>query len=52
VLHGALGCRWNAIATQPIGFVMFQARGILPVPDEQSRTCGGQSRGAEDQPEY
>jgi hypothetical protein len=48
--RGALDCRWNAIATQQIGLV--QARGILPVPEEQSRTRGGQSSGAEDQPQY
>jgi hypothetical protein len=36
-------CRWNVIATQTIGLVPFQARGILPVAEEQSRTRGGQS---------
>ena len=34
----ALHCQWNAIATQPIGLVSFQARGILPVDEEQSLT--------------
>ena len=37
---------WNAIATQPIGLVPFQARGILLVAEEQSRTrrhCGSTS---------
>ena len=29
----------------------FQARGILPVAEEQSRTRGGQSGGVEDQPQ-
>jgi hypothetical protein len=43
--RGALHCHWNAIATQPIGLVPFQARGILPVAEEQSRTRGGQSGG-------
>jgi len=50
--RGALHCRWTATATQPIGLVPFQARSILPVPEEQSRTRGGQSSGAEDQPQY
>ena len=35
--RGALQCLWNVIATQPIGLFPFQARGILPVPEEQSR---------------
>ena len=41
----ALHCRWNVIATQPIGLVPFQARGILQRPEEQSRTgsCQGSS---------
>jgi hypothetical protein len=47
----ALHCRWNAIATQSIGLVPFQARGILPVADEQSRTRGNQRGGIEDQPQ-
>jgi hypothetical protein len=47
----ALHCRWNVIATQPIGLVSFQARGILPVAEEQSRTRGSQSSGVEDQPQ-
>jgi len=47
----ALHCRWNAIATQPIRLVPFQARCIPPVADEQSRTCGGQSSGITDQPQ-
>jgi hypothetical protein len=33
--RGALQCHWRA--TQPIGLVPFQARGILPVVEEQSR---------------
>jgi len=49
--RGALHCHWNAIATQPIGLVPFQARGILPVSEEQRRTRGGQSGGVEDQPQ-
>jgi hypothetical protein len=48
---GALHCHWNAIATQPIGLVPFQARSILPVAEEQSRTRGGQSGGITDQPQ-
>jgi hypothetical protein len=40
------------IATQPIGLVLFQARGLLPVAEEQSRPRGGQSGGVEDQPQY
>jgi len=50
--RGALHCHWSAIATQPIGLVPFQARGILPVAEEQSQTCGGQSGGVEDQPQF
>jgi hypothetical protein len=42
---------WNVIATQPIGLVSFQARGILPVAEEQSRTRSSQSSGVEDQPQ-
>ena len=34
--RGELHCRWNVIATLPIGLVPFQARGILPVADVQS----------------
>ena len=49
--RGALDCRWNAIATQSIGLVPFQARGILPVAEEQSRTRSHQSGGVEDQPQ-
>jgi hypothetical protein len=49
--RGAIHCRWKVIATQPIGLVPFQARGILPVAEEQSRTRGGQSGGVEDQPQ-
>ena len=49
--RGPLDCRWNVIATQPIGLVSFQARGILPVAEEQSRTRGSQSGGVEDQPQ-
>jgi hypothetical protein len=41
--RGALHCNWNAIATQPIGLVPFQACGTLPVAEEQSRTRGGQA---------
>jgi hypothetical protein len=42
---GTLHCRWHVIATQPIGLVPFQARGILQRPEEQSRTgsCQGSS---------
>ena len=49
--RGPLDCCWNVIATQPIGLVSFQARGILPVAEEQSRTRGSQSGGVEDQPQ-
>ena len=35
--RGALHCRWNVIAKLPIGLVPFEARGILPVTQEQSR---------------
>jgi hypothetical protein len=35
----------------PIGLVSFQARCILPVAEEQSRTRGSQSSGVEDQPQ-
>jgi hypothetical protein len=49
--RSALHCLWNAIATQSIGIISVQARGILPRPDEQSRTCGCQSGGVEDQPQ-
>jgi hypothetical protein len=38
--RGALHCRWNVIATQPLGLVSIQARGILPVAEEQSRLRG------------
>ena len=48
---GALHCRWNVIATQPLGLVSFQARCILPVAEEQSRTRGSQSGGVEDEPQ-
>jgi hypothetical protein len=47
--RGTLHCRWNVIATQPLGLVSFQARGILPVAEEQSRTRGSPSGGVEDQ---
>ena len=47
----SLHCRWNAIATQSIRLVPFQARGILPVAEEQSRTRGHQSGRVEDQPQ-
>ena len=50
--RGALHCHWNAIATQPIGLVPFQARGILPIAEEHSRTRGGQNGGVEDKPQY
>ena len=30
--RSALHCRWNAIATQSIGIISVQARGILPRP--------------------
>jgi hypothetical protein len=36
---------------QPLGLVSFQARCILPVAEEQSRTRGSQSGGVEDQPQ-
>jgi hypothetical protein len=49
--RSALHCRWNAIATQSIGIISVQARGILPRPEEQSRTCGCQSGSVEDQPQ-
>jgi hypothetical protein len=49
--RSALHCRWNAIATQSIGIMSVQARGILPRPEEQSRTCGCQSGSVEDQPQ-
>ena len=49
--RSALHCRWNVIARQPIGLVSFQARGILPVAEEQSRTRDSQSGGVEDQPQ-
>ena len=41
--RGAPHCHGNANATQPIGLVPNQARGILQGPEEQSRTRGGQS---------
>ena len=41
--RGAHHCHWRAITTQPIGLVPFQARGILPVAEEQSRTRGGKA---------
>ena len=47
----ALHCRWNAIATQSIGIISVQARGILPRPEEQSQTCGCQSGSVENQPQ-
>jgi hypothetical protein len=50
--RGPLCCHWRAVATQPIGLVLVQARGILPIAEEQSRTRGGQSSGIEDQPQY
>jgi hypothetical protein len=37
--------------TQSIGIISVQARGILPRPEEQSRTCGCQSGSVEDQPQ-
>jgi len=49
--RGALHGHWNAIATQQLELVPFQARGILPVIEEQSRPRGGQSGGIADQPE-
>jgi hypothetical protein len=50
--RGEFHCRWNVITTQQIGLVPFQARGILPVAEEQSRTRGGQSSGGiTDQPQ-
>ena len=50
--RGALHCRWNVIATQPLGLILFQARGILPVAGELGRTRGSQSGGVEDQPQF
>ena len=50
--RGALHCRWNVIATQPLGLVSCQARCILPVTEEQSRTCCSQSCDVEDQPQF
>jgi hypothetical protein len=41
----------SAIATQPIGLIPFQARGILPVAEEQSRTRGGQTSRITDPPQ-
>jgi hypothetical protein len=38
--------------TQPIGLIPFQARGILPGPEGQSRTRGSQNGGVTDQPQY
>jgi hypothetical protein len=35
-----LHCSWNAITMQSIRIISVQARGILPRPEEQSRTCG------------
>ena len=35
-----------------IGIISIQARGILPRPEEQSRTCGCQSGSIEDQPQW
>jgi hypothetical protein len=49
--RGALHCHWRGIATQPIGLVPFQARGLLSGLEEQSRTRGSQSSGVEDQPQ-
>jgi hypothetical protein len=49
--RSALHSRWNAIATQSIRIISVQARGILPRPEEQSRTCGCQSDRVEDQPQ-
>jgi hypothetical protein len=49
--RSALHCCWTAIATQSIGIISVQARGILPRPEEQSRTCGCQSGSVEDQPQ-
>jgi hypothetical protein len=37
--------------SQSIGIISVQARGILPRPEEQSRTCGCQSGSVEDQPQ-
>ena len=49
--RGTLHCHWRAIATQPIGLVPFQARGILPVAEDHSRTRGRPSGGVTDQPQ-
>ncbi len=43
--RGALHCRWNVIATQPIGLVPFQARGILPVAERGVAPIGVRSSG-------
>jgi hypothetical protein len=37
--------------SQSIGIISVQARGILPRPEEQSRTCNCQSGSVEDQPQ-
>jgi hypothetical protein len=37
--------------SQSIGIISVQARGILPRPEKQSRTCGCQSGSVEDQPQ-
>jgi hypothetical protein len=39
-LHSHWNSHWNAIATQPIGLVPFQARGILPVADVTKSKVG------------
>jgi hypothetical protein len=49
--RGTLQCHWRAIATQPIGLVPVQARGILPVFEDQSRTSRRPSGGVADQPQ-
>ena len=50
--RGALQCHWTAIAKPPIGQRLpVQARGILPVVEEQSRPRGGKSGGVADQPQ-
>jgi hypothetical protein len=41
----------ECITTQLIGLVPVQTRGILPVAQQQSRICSGQSVGITDQPQ-
>jgi hypothetical protein len=41
----------DGMSLQSIRIISVQTRGILPRPEEQSRTCGSQSRIIEDQPQ-